>query len=333
MNKGAKMTSSNGKTEITISLAAFADDMNLLGNDDDNTKSVDDIIMEAQSAFTSWNELLHAMGHFMELEKCACYLSIWDFQEDGYASTLEPDELNKTITITDKTGKKQQIQQLSATTSQKLLGAMKNPIGNQQDEIMRLKEKSAKMAKNINLHALSRTEAKLAYEAFYIPAMRYSLSVTSINQLDFEMIQHTMTSLILAYLGYNQNMTREVVFGSQKFQGVGLRHLYDLQGANGTRLLLNKLNNSPSTSNTMLQILLDTIQQEAGIHRPILEDTRPLQYIEWGWIPSLRDFLHHINAAITNAMNGLPIYRENDTLLMDNDYLRRTNRKESILIN
>jgi hypothetical protein len=52
-----------------------------------------------------------------------------------------------------------------------------------------LKEKSAKMAKNINLHALSRTEAKLAYKAFYIPAMQYSLSMTLINQLDFKTIQ------------------------------------------------------------------------------------------------------------------------------------------------
>jgi hypothetical protein len=210
---------------------------------------------------------------------------------------------------------------------------MKNPIGNQQDEIARLKEKSAKMAKNINSHALSRTEAKLAYEAFYIPAMRYSLSVTSINQLDFETIQRTMTSSILSYLGYNRNMPREVVFGPQKFQGVGLRHLYDLQGADGTRLLLNKLNDSTSTTNKMLQILLDTIQQEAGIQRPILEDTRPLQYIEWGWIPSLRDFLHHIDATITNATKGLPIYREYDSLIMDSKHLRRANRKESILIN
>jgi hypothetical protein len=333
INKGAKMTSSDGKAQVVISLAAFADDTNLLGNDDDNTASLDDIIRDAQSAFTSWNELLHAMGHFMELEKCACYLSIWAFQEDGYAYTLEPDVLNRNITILDKLGNQQDIKQLSATTSQKLLGTMKNPLGNQQDEITRLKEKSAKMAKNINSHALSRTEAKLAYEAFYIPAMRYSLSVTSINQLDFETIQRTMTSSILSFLGYNRNMPREVVFGSQKYQGVGLRHLYDLQGSDGTRLLLHELNNSPSMTTTMLQILLDTIQQEAGISCPILEDTRPLHYIEWGWVPSIRDFLHHINAAITNATKQLPIYRENDSLIMDNNYLRSASRKESILIN
>jgi hypothetical protein len=119
----------------TIPLDAFADDTNLLGNDDNNNKTINNLIKEAQMAFTTWNELLHAMGHFMEMEKCACYLSVWGFQEDGYAFTMEPDTLNRKLLIVDKDGKEQTISQLLATESQKLLGVMKNPMGNQQDEI------------------------------------------------------------------------------------------------------------------------------------------------------------------------------------------------------
>jgi hypothetical protein len=331
MNKGTTMTSSDGKNQVSLSLAAFADDTNLLGNDDDCSKTITNIIQETQTAFTTWNALLHAMGHFMELEKCACYLSIWAFQEDGYAFTLEPQEINKQIIIVDHEGNEKQIKQLPATTSQKLLGVMRNPIRNQQDEIQRLQDKSSKIATNINSFALSRTEAKLAYEAFFIPAMRYSLAIMSINQVDFETIQRKTTMSLLAFLGYNRNMPREVIFGSQKYQGVGLRHLYDIQGTDGTRLLLQELN-AQSKTNTMLSILLDAIQQEAGIGRPILEDTRPLQYIEWGWIPSIRDFLHHIDAKIINATEGLPTYRENDSLIMDGDFLSKASRKEALLI-
>jgi hypothetical protein len=87
------------------------------------------------------------------------------------------------------------------------------------------------------------------------------------------------------------------------------------------------------TTKIMLKILLDTIQQEAGISHPILEETRPLQYIEWGWIPSIRDFLHHIKAKITNATEGLKTYREHDCLLMDSGQLNHASRKEKILIN
>jgi hypothetical protein len=37
--------------------------------------------------------------------------------------------------------------------------------------------------------------------------------------------------------------------------------------------MLQELNNTPSKMHTMLSILLDAIQQEAGISHPILEDT------------------------------------------------------------
>jgi capsular polysaccharide biosynthesis protein len=61
---------------------------------------------------------------------------------------------------------------------------MKCPIGDQQAEIARLKLKSDAFAILINSNALTRSEAKLAYEAFYIPALRYSLNITAINQID-----------------------------------------------------------------------------------------------------------------------------------------------------
>jgi hypothetical protein len=312
MNPGANMSSPDKQIQAIIPLAAFADDTNLIGNDDDSSKTIPDLVKQAQTAFSTWNKLLHATQHFLELSKCACYLSIWDFEEDGYAYTLDPDDLNKEILVEDLQGRKQSITKLAATTSQKLLGVMKNPIGNQQDEIARLQTKSDNMAKRIYTHALSRTKARLA---------------------DFEMIQQKITSILLASLGYNRNMPREVIFCSQKFQGLGLKHLYDIQGSDSTKMLTQELNTNSGTTYTMLKILLQVIQQEAGIQEPILEETRPLQYIEWGWIPSIRDFLHHINAKVMNATMGLSIYRENDNLIMDSPLIHKMSRKDQILIN
>jgi hypothetical protein len=68
------------------------------------------------------------------------------------------------------------------------------------------------MAIQINTNALTSKEAKLAYKLFYLPAMRYSLAITSINQIDFESVQKQATISILLALGYNQHMPREVVF-------------------------------------------------------------------------------------------------------------------------
>jgi hypothetical protein len=178
----------------------------LLGNDDKRQMKMENLTASAQKGFTIWNELLQATGHFMELEKCSCYLSIWAFEEDGYAYTLSPGEHDQHILVHDSSGCVKEIPQMTSETSQKLLGVMQNPIGNQQDEILRLQQKSNRLATLINLNALSATEAKMAYDSFYIPAMRYSLPITSINQMDFEIIQKKATTAILATMGYNRHM-------------------------------------------------------------------------------------------------------------------------------
>jgi hypothetical protein len=70
------------------------------------------------------------------------------------------------ITVKDNKGELQMIPQLRANESQKLLGVMKNPMGDQQDEITRLKQKSDNITKRINTNKMTRAKAKLAYEAF-----------------------------------------------------------------------------------------------------------------------------------------------------------------------
>lgn len=72
---------------------------------------------------------------------------------------------------------------------------------------------------------------------------------------------------------------------------------------------------------------------ESGIGNPIMEENRPLVYIEWGWIPSLRDFLHHINARITNATSKPQRYREHESYIMDATPIKEMTRKDQILIN
>lgn len=328
---GAHIVNKDG-VGVSIPLAAFADDTNLLGNDEAGTKTLDQMTTEVQKAFTHWNGLLHATGHFMELSKCACYLLFWKFQEDGYAYTMDPDEHRQLVTVVDNQGKHHVIPQLKSNETQKLLGAMKCPIGDQQDEIHRLKNRSDNIARRINTSRLTRSEARLAYEVFYLPALRYSLNITAINQVDMERIQSKATLAFLAAQGYNRHMPREIVYAPRLYQGTGTRHLFDVQGSDSTCLLLQEMNHTGSTANRMLHALIQTIQLESGIGEPILENCRPLDYIEWGWIVQIRDFLHHIGAQIIGATEKPLTFRENDSYLMDSPYLMNLTRRERIYI-
>jgi hypothetical protein len=72
---------------------------------------------------------------------------------------------------------------------------------------------------------------------------------------------------------------------------------------------------------------------ESGIGQPILEENRPLSYIEWGWIPGIRDFLHHINTFITNTISMPPLFRQGDSYIMDAPHISSLTQKEIILVN
>jgi hypothetical protein len=40
-----------------------------------------------------------------------------------------------------------------------------------------------------------------------------------------------------------------------------------------------------------------------------MEDTSPVDYLEWGWIPQIRDFLHHIDGKVIGATQTPILYR------------------------
>jgi hypothetical protein len=61
----ATMTTHNRQATVNVPITAFADDTNLLGNDNYQNKSIPTLVAAAKRAFKLWNNLLHATGHFM----------------------------------------------------------------------------------------------------------------------------------------------------------------------------------------------------------------------------------------------------------------------------
>jgi hypothetical protein len=115
---GATISNRWGQQKVELHMAAFADDTNLLGNNDRRNKSRTELISELKDSFTHWDCLLHATGHSMELSKCACYLAFWDFQDDGYAFTLAPEEHEQEIVVRNIHGNEETITQLQTNEAQ-----------------------------------------------------------------------------------------------------------------------------------------------------------------------------------------------------------------------
>lgn len=309
--------------KVEIANTAFVDDtsgyQNTYDKNTQTTENINQLISNLQKDFTTWDRLLYATGGLLELQKCFFYMTIWQFKDDGSTRVISPEETEVTLTIDRKDGTSVQIQQKHPNEAHKLLGIFRSPTGNQTPQADALTDKSNNYARAINSSGLLRSDTRTAYFTNYIPAMSYSLNLTSINPKILRKTQHLAKIAFLTKMGYNRNMPTAAVFGSPRYGGIGMIDLADQQGVSGCTTLLRYLNTSKSNRTAdLVRINLNVIQQESGIAESILTNTRTISYLQPGWITTIRKFLQLINARITNASPPAQMCRTKDSCIMDN---------------
>ena len=63
----------------------------------------------------------------------------------------------------------------------------------------------------------------IVYRSMYLPSMNYSFPAGVLSQKEAEKVQGAPVQAIVAALGYNSNMPREIVFGPQESGGTRTR--------------------------------------------------------------------------------------------------------------
>ena len=119
-------------------------------------------IQQLQAGAQWWEELLHATGGRLELDKCLYYILQWKFGKEGkarLATFLELQQYNKIVLRQivlrqSETQNNETITHRDCHNSHKTLGVMENPSGNNGGERERLQTKASKMAQ-LMLQAVS----------------------------------------------------------------------------------------------------------------------------------------------------------------------------------
>jgi hypothetical protein len=163
-------------------------------------------------------------------------------------------------------------------------------------------EALAKMAKSYSSRifksGLSKYEVWIAYFACFIPAMTFTLAVCSFSLPELVKLQQSVIRSTLARLGINRNISRDLVFGSPNFGGLGLRHLFVEQGIAQLELLLRHLR-AKMTQGALLLIGLLWWYLSTGFSISLWEDTNAnVSYVEHSWYNSLKDFLAFVNGTV-----------------------------------
>jgi hypothetical protein len=110
-----------------------------------------------------------------------------------------------------------------------------------------MKTKTKKYSEAIISSSLKRGESAMAYNSYYMTSLSYGTAATSLDILECEAIQRSVVNAILPKMGVNRNTARTVVFGTSKYDRLGLDHLVAVQGFAQLQYLLGSLRTQDTT--------------------------------------------------------------------------------------
>jgi hypothetical protein len=184
-----------------------------------------------------------------------------------------------------------------------------------------LAEKAKNYSHRLFKSGLLTYEVWLAYFACFFPAMIFTFSVcSSFTMSELNTLQKAPARATLARLGFNRNISREIVFGSSLYGGLGLLNLFVEQGIVQLQLLLRHFR-AETTQGSMMLVGLSWWHLIAGFSSSLWENPQSnISYVEHSWYTSIKDFLLHANGSVyippSNFIKWQPL-REQDATLME----------------
>jgi hypothetical protein len=215
-------------------------------------------------------DLLQVTGGDLAPEKCVWYLIAHRWKK-GVPRLLAKRANRRGINITSNaTGQSSGIKRKAVNQGHRTLGFHLTVDGTStaHKNIMMIKSKGYSEA--IISGSLQRGESAMAYNSYYMASISYGTAATSLTYKECEEIQRPVVNAILPKMGINRNKARTVVFGTSKYEGLGLDHLYALQGFAKSQYLVGSLGTQDTTGD-LYQMLLEYTQLECGTDTPILE--------------------------------------------------------------
>jgi hypothetical protein len=327
-----KLVSVDNSTTNTIPGDSFVDNTTTGVTSDDTARdpvSIDitylttdeaELINQMQVVIQFFLDLLQVIGGYLAPEKCVWCLIAHRWKK-GIPRLLAKRVNHRGINITSNaTGQSSGINRKSVNQGHRTLGfhLTGDITSSAHKKIMKIKAKGYSEA--IISGSLKRGESAMAYNSYYMASIYYGTAATSLIYKECEEIQRPDVNAILPKMGINRNTARAVVFGTSKYGGLGLDHLYAVQGFAQLQYLIGSLRTQDNTGN-LYQMLLQYTQLDCGTDTSILEADFTIYepaILAKNWITECWIYMSLCKATV--AITGLwdpTKARYGDTALMD----------------
>jgi hypothetical protein len=166
------------------------------------------------------------------------------------------------------------------------------------EQLNALSAKAKTYSKRLYKSGLDKSEVWLAYFACFIPAMTFTFAVASFTATQLLTLQRSAIRATLAKLGFNRNISLDIVFGSPLYGDLGLFNLVTEQGIAQLQLLIRHLR-AGTPQGTFFLIRSSWLHLAAGFSFSLWEHPQvQLSYVKRTWYTSLQEFLAKINGCL-----------------------------------
>ena len=313
------MTFSDPEQECTIERNAdfFVDDTALgVAN---SHMSAEEVLLQLQRDQQKHAYLLFATGHKLALDKCHYY---WvSFERDGVKHRHKLiHELPGDLKVRPGYDKNEEtIKRNQPFEAHKTLGCHIAVDMNQKGQIRTLKKKIQEWCKKMHTSYLNETDMKYAYNGYVKMAIKYILSTTNMTYAQCDKLMKLVEPILLHSYRFQRNCSRTVLYMPIKYGGMGITHMYHLQGQEKLRFMLMHIRRNDDTGK-LIRTSMAWSQLEAGLSTVIFDHSYYdiVHYLTPTWVTHLWQYISDCDCDLQLVdLKQREGVRKNDFFLMD----------------
>ena len=322
LHKRGLVTSFNtpiSQNKIDLCGFAFVDDTDIVA-DSRGTNDPNDTISAMQLRIDCWEGVAKATGGALAPDKSWWYLTHFEWDKSGrwrYGG-IDNLEIGK-LSARDKDNDRVELKYLPPSEAKKMLGVYLAPDGNNDQQVIKMKEKAHKMAEYVRVGHINKGEAWTALTTMAMKSLEYPLPALTLSESECKEIMWILLNSFLPKAGINRNIKRDVLYGPIAYQGLGLKDMYLTQGIAHVCDIVEHSWKS-TISGHFIEMCLEQLRLEIGRNVPILSSDYnkfiPTNLTR-SWIQSTWKFMSDNNIKMEDKTPFMPKQREGDQEIME----------------
>ena len=313
---GVIMTASISLIVTLVTAIMYVNDTDLFVRRRED-EGVDSLQLRTQNIIDKWTGALWATGGVLRPEKCWWMLVEFKWQGSKW-KYVDKDDVEMQIVVPNHMQIQTEVEQIGPDIPKTTLGVVISGDGSMQGQKEKLIKKSMEWAENMGKAYLYKSEANLALNTTLARTWAYPLQATSLTLEECEEIMKPAYKVILAKLGSNRHIPRVYRYAPKGMNGLGLPHVYTMQGCAKLKSFLTHMRRGTKIGNS-LETMLEASNIELGTDVCIFS----LKYDRWeklltrSWIKSLWEFVDRYNINLKGSYDKPKMSRKGDIFLMD----------------